>query len=329
MGQILIGGVRLCPARFCAPLAGYTHSAFRRLAAEIGGCGAFWTEMLAARQVLSEDFGRSPWLRWRPVEGMVFHQLMVRADDPIERVLDRMEQHGVAAVDVNLACHAREIRSRKSGSALFEDLVALEQTIVRMRRHWPGVLTAKIRLGRQRPDWKDRFAERMRILAESGIDAVILHPRFFEEKFKRRARHELIPWAASLTRLPVIANGDLGGPDSVRQWGRHLEPAAGIMMGRMAVARPWLFAAWEQPIEVEPAAIWRRLYDYVLEDFEPAAALRRIQMFTKYFAANFQFGHAFRCAVGSAPSLEEARGRAEAFLAARPAMVSAPSVSGL
>ena len=45
----VIRGVNFTPARFCAPLAGYTHSAFRRLVAEFGGCGAFWTEMLAAK----------------------------------------------------------------------------------------------------------------------------------------------------------------------------------------------------------------------------------------------------------------------------------------
>ena len=63
--ECVIRGRRFAPARFCAPLVGYTHSAFRRLVAELGGCGAVWTEMLAARQILSENFRTSPWLRRR------------------------------------------------------------------------------------------------------------------------------------------------------------------------------------------------------------------------------------------------------------------------
>ena len=115
--ECIIRGRRFAPARFCAPLAGYTHSAFRRLVAELGGCGAVWTEMLAARQVLSESFSSSPWLRRRPQESCVVYQLMLSADDPIERILYRLGEAGVDALDLNLACNARSVRSCLAGSA--------------------------------------------------------------------------------------------------------------------------------------------------------------------------------------------------------------------
>jgi tRNA-dihydrouridine synthase len=51
------------PALFCAPLAGITHSAFRRLVAEFGGCGGFFTEMLSGHHLLAEDLRRSPYLK--------------------------------------------------------------------------------------------------------------------------------------------------------------------------------------------------------------------------------------------------------------------------
>src|SRR5512135_1351063 len=116
--ECTIRGRRFAPARFCAPVAGYTHSAFRRLLAELGGCGAVWTEMLAARQILSENFRTSPWLRRRrPEENCLVYQLMVSAGDPIERVLDRLGDMGADALDLNLACNAKTIRSCSAGSA--------------------------------------------------------------------------------------------------------------------------------------------------------------------------------------------------------------------
>ena len=148
--ECVIRGTRFCPARFCAPMAGYTHSAFRRLLAEFGGCGAVWTEMLAARQILEEDFGESPWLRRRPAEGPLVFQLMVRAGDPLERIMNRLGEQGVRAIDLNLACDALSIRACEAGSALFENLGALQSVLHQARRHWPGLLTAKIRLGSQR-----------------------------------------------------------------------------------------------------------------------------------------------------------------------------------
>lgn len=190
LNECLVRGRRFTPARFCAPLAGYTHSAFRRLVADLGGCGALWTEMLAARHILSENFKTSPWLRRRPQESCPFYQLMITADDRVERILDRLGEVGADALDLNLACNARSIRSRLAGSALFENLDALRAMLHKVRRHWPHVLTAKIRRGHQNPDWQPRFVERVRLLEEAGVDALILHTRFFEEQLKRRARHE-------------------------------------------------------------------------------------------------------------------------------------------
>jgi tRNA-dihydrouridine synthase len=318
---------RFAPARFCAPLVGYTHSAFRRLVAELGGCGAMWTEMLAARQILSENFGQSPWLRRHPQESCLVYQLMLSLADPLDRVVARLEEAGADGLDLNLACNSRTVRSCAAGHALFEDAAALRQVVEQVRRRWPRMLTAKIRLGRQRPDWQARLAERLRVLEEAGVDAIILHARFVEERFKRRARHELFPWAASLTRLPLIANGDLSGPGHLRA--EDFKGVSAIMLGRMAVVQPWIFASWGRPAAVDLAAIWRRMYDLVSADFEPAPGLRRMQMFTKYYAANFQFGHQFNVDLARAATLPEMRERAEAFFSRAPATVALPSVAGL
>jgi hypothetical protein len=107
----------------------YTHSAFRRLVAELGGCGAMWTEMLAARHILSENFRTSPWLRRRPQENSLIYQLMVSPNDPVERILDQLGEAGVDALDLNLACNARSVRSCSAGSALFENLDGLRAVL--------------------------------------------------------------------------------------------------------------------------------------------------------------------------------------------------------
>jgi len=317
------------PARFSAPLAGFTHSAFRRLVAEFGGCGAVWTEMLAAPQILAEDFDRSPWLKRHSTEPLTVYQLMVRDGDPLDRILGRLEAAGVEALDLNLACDALSVRACEAGSALFEKLDALASVLEQARRHWPGLLTVKIRLGSRRPDWESRLRERLMLIEAQGVDAVIVHPRFFEDKFRRRARVELLSWIRSITALPLIANGDLAGPEQVGIRAGHLEPACAIMIGRMAIARPWLFAAWVQPVPIDAGAVWHRLLGYLLEDFPTATALRRIKMFTKYYAANFAFGHRFRVDLQSTQSIQEARAVATQFFARRPALLTHPLVAGL
>ena len=284
--------------------------------------------MLAARQILSENFRTSPWLRRQPQEKALVYQIMVGAADPVERILGQLQVIGADALDLNLACNGRTVRSCLAGCALFEDFDALRKLVPAVRKLWPHLLTAKIRLGRERPDWQARFVERLRFLEDSGVDAVILHTRFTEERFRRRARPELFPWATSLTRLPLIANGDLTDRNSLGVAADHLVSVSGVMLGRMAVAQPWIFATWGQAADVDLADIWDRMWRYVVEDFPPALALRRLQMFTKYFAANFKFGHEFRFDLARAATLPELRERAHAFFSRAPARIEA-SVAGL
>lgn len=325
----VIRGVNFTPARFCAPLAGYTHSAFRRLVAEFGGCGAFWTEMLAAKQIIKEDFAQSPWVRKRPHEGRVVFQLMTRIGDPLDLIMNRLAENGVDAVDLNLACDAFHIRAQSSGSALFENFESMKTVVAEARRHWPGLLTAKIRLGSRNTDWQTRFAERVRCLEDSGVDALVIHPRFFEDKFRKRAKHELLSWVASLTRLPLIANGDFRGGDHVRSLEAQLNPACAVMVGRMAVVQPWVFSSWDQPMTIDYAGIWLRMYDYILEDFIPAVALRRVQMFTKYYSANFLFQHQFYTQISNGQNLEDVRRIAEDFFSRSPVIVAQPTLGGV
>ena len=248
---------------------------------------------------------------------------------PFERIVERLGEAGAEALDLNLACRSRAVRACGAGSALFEDVDSLRAVLRHVRRLWPHVLTAKIRLGHERPEWRARFAERLKVLEAEGADAIVLHPRFFEERFRRRARHELFPWAASLTRLPLIANGDLNGPETLEAQMEHFAPVSAVMLGRMAVVRPWIFAHWDRAGSVDLAAIWGRMCQHLIEDFAPPLALRRLQMFTRYFAANFQFGHQFNVDLGQASSLDDIQQRAAGFFSRAPATVAQLTVAGL
>jgi tRNA-dihydrouridine synthase len=313
-----IGVWRFEPARFLAPLAGYTHSAFRRLVAEFGGCGAFWTEMLSARQLINEDFLKSPWLKRRPEEKFTVYQLMIRAGDPIEKVMGRLKDHGVKAVDINLACDAPHIRSLQAGSVLFGDFEGLKHIVTEARKYWDGLLFVKIRLGDRRDDWQERLKERLVMFEDCGVNAIVVHPRFFEDKFKRSARHEVLPWIASVVKIPIVAGGDITCKADVERLADKLSSVAAIMLGRIAVIKPWVFAAWDKPVSVDYGEVWRKMISYILEDFEPEVAISRIKMFTKYYSANFAFGKNFYNRVFNAKTIDEIQKIGDEFFSANP-----------
>lgn len=327
--ETVIRGLSLKPGLFCAPLAEVTHSAFRRLVAEFGGCGALFTEMLSGRHLLREDLRTSPFVKRRPVEKTVFYQLMLRPDDPVDRIIGRLGEIAPDGIDINLACYAPVIRQLDACSRLFENLPALERVLKAARASWNGPLTVKIRLGHSTLGHEARFVERLRVIEEVGIDAITLHTRFFEDKFKRRARHELFAWATTLTRLPIIANGDITSAATVRDHAELFRSVAGFMIGRMAIARPWIFSAWDQPREIDYAEVWRRMHAYICEDFQPAIAIKRIRLFSKYYARNYQFGHTFEMRIHNAATTEDALERANAFFDTPQPMHAEPSLMGL
>jgi tRNA-dihydrouridine synthase len=311
-------------------MAAITHSAWRRLLSDFGGYGALFTEMLSARMILREDRERSPCLKRRPREGKLIYQLMAADTVRLPEIIARLAPLRPDGLDLNAACDAYAAVRQGCGSALFEDAPRLRDILRVMRRSFSGPLFAKIRLGRQSEGWRGRLEERLRLMADEGVDAVTVHPRFFGEKFKRSARHALYGELARQAGLPIIASGDIRGPEDLREHAGPLAPVSGVMIGRMAAACPWVFARWRKPgLRVDHAEVWRRLCGYVAEDFDETQALARLKVIAPYFARNFSFGHTFFKAVQAAPDMAAVRRRADEFLCAGPALVRQVSVNGI
>lgn len=310
------------PALFCAPLAGITHSAFRRLLADFGGYGAIFTELLAGSQVLREDANASTFLKRRRQEGKVIYQLLLTPHDRIPETVARVMALEPTGIDINCGCGGMYVRRAGGGISLFDNIKELEQVLRAVRQVYKGLLTVKTRLGYETPDWRSGFVDRLKVIEDCGVDAITVHPRFAKQHLKRHAQHQLLGWIAGTTALPIIANGDIRGPSTIARHPERFSHAAGIMVGRAAIARPWIFAAWRDPgFKADHLDTWRRFYSYVQEDFQPGRALEPLKRFAGYYAQNFLFGHSFHTALRNAGTVEAVNEAAVRFLSHSPALV--------
>jgi tRNA-dihydrouridine synthase len=326
---LVLRGVAFDPPLFSAPMAGITHSAFRRLLADFGGYGALYTEMLAGKCILHEDELQSPWLKRRPAEGRVIYQLLMANESRVAEIGARMQSLRPDAVDLNLACDAPLVRKLGGGSNLFGDMDRMRAILRGLRAHFDGPLLAKIRLGDAGDGWLERLRDRLRLFEDEGVDALVVHARYLGEKLGRPARPWLYAQLTDQTRLPIIANGDLHCPDLLARHAGPLSGVRGIMVGRMLAACPWLFGTWRDPtLPVDRVAIWNRYCEYLLEDFAPDAAIKRLKIFTPYFARNFFFGHSLFTGVQNAPDFATARACAQAFFEQSPRL-TAVDLAGL
>jgi tRNA-dihydrouridine synthase B len=318
------------PPLFCAPMAGVTHSAFRRLLSDFGNYGALYTEMLSGKAVLHEKINVSPYTKMRSKEGVVWYQIALIGEEDILKIIEKLNPIGPVALDINAACPAPEMTSQGYGAALFRDLDRFKKAIENTRRSWTGVLTVKCRIGDENEKWREQFVKRLKIMEGAGIDAIVVHPRFFKEKLKRKARWELFDWIASETSLPIIANGDIVSRRQLLEASGLLAGVSGFMVGRMAVVKPWIFCELAgKPVDVNYASVWKALYNYVLEDFPREKAIGRIKEFSKYFAQNFLFGHELYSSIQASSSLEKIYANALNFLEANPKVTNYPTVKGL
>ena len=310
----------ISPALFLAPMAGITHSAFRRLLADYGGYGALFTEMLSAGAFLHEKVDESPFTRRRDCEGQVIYQFRVSGAEDLEALVRKVSTLESTAIDLNLGCPAPKIQQQASGAALFRDFDRLREVLQRIRRCYKGTLTVKVRLGDDPLDWREGFVKRLRLFEDFEVHAITVHPRFSTEKLKRRARWHEFPWIAAQTHLPLIGNGDICAPGDIETHRACFEPLSGIMLGRIVAVKPWIFREFAglPALAIDHKEVWDRLYHYTLEDMPPERAFGRLKEFSFYFAKNFFFGHEMYRGIQRARTVEEIREGAHRFLETHP-----------
>jgi tRNA-dihydrouridine synthase B len=272
VGTIQIGPHRLAGRALLAPMAGVTDLPFRRLCLRLGAA-------LAAGEMLSADarlWDTAESRRRRDHAGETGPRVVqIAGGDPgsMADAARRNADAGAEIIDVNMGCPAKKVCSKDAGSALLRDepLVGaiLEATVravdlpvtLKMRTGWHPTVRNGVRIAR--------------IAEDAGVRALAVHGRTRACRFEGEAEYATIAAIKDAVRIPVIANGDI---DSAAKALQVLEAsgADGVMIGRAAQGRPWIFreieaavAGLPPPKEPGPAEVrdimvahLRDLYDF-------------------------------------------------------------------
>jgi len=317
---IHIRNLLIDPPLLLAPMAGLTHSALRRIMIGFGGVGLLSTEMLSAKRLPTENPHISPYLIRTAKESPLSYQLLTSSDKEIGRAIDTLHALKADAVDLNMGCPAPAVSKFGAGVILMERPDEVHRIVAEVRKRTALPLSAKIRLGSDADDRKLKTFCSM--LEGEGVDMLTVHARFNHESFARRPRWAYIGEIKECIKIPVIANGGVFSVEDAETCLR-VSGADGLMLGRGAVIRPWLFAEIYRTMYgghvAEPTVSLPDVYASFLEalnaNYRPAYRLGRLKEFTHYFARNYKFGHSLASRVQSSNSVDEARERAETFFA--------------
>lgn len=318
--SISLRGLQVSPPLVLAPMVGLSHSALRTLVVEEGGVGLLFTEMLAARKLPEENERTSPFLVRGETEHPLFYQLFLTETEAIGPAVEKLHALDAQGIDLNLGCPAPQLRRYGAGVFLTGDPGQVRRLVRTLRGATSLPVSAKIRLGASLD--ADALLAFCRMLEDEGIDLLTVHGRLDREKFCRRPRWDWIGRVKDAVGIPVLANGGIFTVADARECLRQ-SGADGLMLGRGAACRPWLFADIAREIYGLPVCgtgrdgqqLYGRFTDLLEERFPAERRLGRLKQFTHYYARNYQFGHLLAISVQKSETLSAAKRQAEQFFA--------------
>jgi tRNA-dihydrouridine synthase B len=149
---------------------------------------------------------------------------------------------GASIIDINMGCPAKKVCRAESGAALLRDEDKIKQILDAVVTAVEVPVTLKIRTGW---DQESRNGVTVAKIAEqSGISALTVHGRTKACGFSGSAEYRTIKEIKQSVTIPVIANGDINTPEIAKKV-LASTGVDGIMVGRAARGRPWLFSAME------------------------------------------------------------------------------------
>jgi len=244
-----IGPVTFEDGAFHAPMAGITHTVFRWVVREIGGAAGF-TEMVSA-EGLVRDFERTrKYLKPFPGEKPLAVQLFGADPGAMAAAAGLAVEQGADLIDINMGCPVRKVVRAGAGAALMRDPGKLTAFLKRIRNALQTPLTVKIRSGWTAGEiLAPEIAQRAQ---DSGVDAVIIHPRAVTQGFSGKADWAIIERVKKVVGIPVIGNGDIrSAEDALRM---TIETGCdGVMVGRGALGNPWIFRDIRRALRGGPA----------------------------------------------------------------------------
>ncbi len=233
-----IGPYTIDPPLVLAPMAGVTDRAFRSLCRSLGA-GLVVSEMVSSDPKLWHT-EKSRTRRQHDLESGPI-SVQIAGYDPQAMALAAQfnVEQGAQIIDINMGCPAKKVCKVDAGSALLRDEPLVARILAAVVEAVPVPVTLKIRTG-----WcpQERNAVRIAQIAEdAGIAALSVHGRTRQDQYRGEAEYETIARVKSSVSIPVIANGDIDSGPKARAV-LDATGADGLMIGRAALGRPWMFA---------------------------------------------------------------------------------------
>ncbi|WP_373650027.1 tRNA dihydrouridine synthase [Schlesneria sp. DSM 10557] len=237
-------GDRIVPSRyFLAPLAGYTHLAFRRAIRELGGLGLATTDLVHATQLCGGHRHSLELVETHDDDQPLSVQIFGGNVDQLAAAARWLEDHGYSGIDINMGCPMAKVNGQGGGARLLCDADLACRLVGKVVNAVKLPVTVKMRLGWDRDTISSPYLAR-RFEAE-GVQGITIHGRTRQQGFQGSVDLDgIAATVAAVDRIPIIGNGDVRSvEDAVHM--RCVTGCSAVAIGRGAMLDPWIFRKLE------------------------------------------------------------------------------------
>ena len=236
--MLRVGKNLIDPPVVLAPMAGITDRPFREIVAGFGA-GLVVSEMVASAEMVASK----PSVRAKAeiAAGAVGTSVQIAGREArwMAEAARLLAGQGARIIDINMGCPARKVTNGASGAALMRDPDHALSLIDAVVAAVDVPVTLKMRLG-----WDEdqlNAPEIARRAESAGVQLITVHGRTRCQFYKGNSDWAAIRAVVEAVRIPVVANGDIVDAACAKR-ALELSGAAGVMVGRGAIGRPWLLA---------------------------------------------------------------------------------------
>ncbi len=279
---------------YLAPLRGLTDSVYRNaFSRHFDGFDAavapFIPTMTAARfkkshlkDVLPENNHAMP----------VIPQIIGNNPEDFIPLARRLFDLGYETVNWNLGCPFPMVAKKLRGSGLLPYPHKIEAFLEATIPAIPNRLSIKARLGRKKTD---EILTLLQIFNRYPLNEVIIHPRTGKQMYDGEPDLDMFENCLAVSNHPLVYNGDINALATFRTFYERFKTVDHWMVGRAALANPFLPAAIKNNKDGAAKKVdrFRAFYDDLFEQYRrefhgPGHLLDRMKGFWTYFSRSFK-----------------------------------------
>ncbi|HKK61281.1 MAG TPA: tRNA-dihydrouridine synthase family protein, partial [Bacteroidales bacterium] len=224
---------------FLAPMEDITDPSFRHMCKQFGA-DVMYTEFISSDGLIRDGKKSLKKLEIFDYERPMGIQLYGHIIESMVEAMHLAVESAPEIIDLNYGCPVRKIANRGAGAGMLNNIPLMIEMTRAIVKASPIPVTVKTRLG-----WDEHskiITELAKQLQDCGIASLTIHGRTRAQFYKGEADWTMIGEVKNdpSIHIPIIGNGDITSPGIAKEKFEKYN-VDGIMIGRAAVGRPWIF----------------------------------------------------------------------------------------